>query len=51
MRRVVLQMGMTIDGYVASDREHPGGAVREDTELLEWKLDRVSKAAPTSWGG
>lgn len=44
MRRVVLQMGMTIDGYVASDREHPGGSVPEDAELVRWKLDRVSRA-------
>ena len=44
MRRVVLQMGMSIDGYVASDREHPGGGVPEDPELVEWKLDRVSRA-------
>jgi dihydrofolate reductase len=37
-------MGMTIDGYVASDRAHPGGSVPEDAELVEWKLERVSKA-------
>jgi dihydrofolate reductase len=44
MRQVALQMGMSLDGYVASDREHPGVAVREDAELISWKLDRVAKA-------
>lgn len=50
MRRVVLQMGMTIDGFVASDREHPGGAVPEDEELVRWKLDRVSRAGAQLMG-
>jgi dihydrofolate reductase len=44
MRQVVLQMGMSLDGYVASDREHPGVSVPEDAELVRWKLDRVAKA-------
>jgi len=44
MRQVVLQMGMSLDGYVASDRDHPGTAVPEDTELIRWKTDRVAKA-------
>lgn len=44
MRKLVLQMSMTLDGYVASDREHPGMGVSEDAELVRWKLDRVSKA-------
>ncbi len=44
MRRIVVQMGMTIDGYVSSDRVHPGGSVPEDRELVEWKLARVSAA-------
>ena len=44
MRRVVLQMGMSFDGYVASDRQHPGAAADEDAELIRWKLDRVTKA-------
>jgi dihydrofolate reductase len=44
MRQVTLQMGMSVDGYVASDREHPGVAVPEDAELVRWKLDRVAKA-------
>jgi dihydrofolate reductase len=44
MRQVALQMGMSLDGYVASDREHPGASVAEDAELVRWKLDRVAKA-------
>ncbi len=44
MRQVALQMGMSLDGYVASDREHPGVSVPEDAELIRWKLDRVAKA-------
>jgi dihydrofolate reductase len=44
MRQVVLQMGISIDGYVASDRGHPGASVPEDAELIRWKLDRVAKA-------
>jgi dihydrofolate reductase len=44
MRQVTLQMGMSLDGYVASDREHPGVAVPEDAELVRWKLDRLAKA-------
>ena len=44
MRRITLQMGMSLDGYVASDREHPGVAVPEDAELVRWKIDRLAKA-------
>lgn len=44
MRRIVVQMGMTIDGFVASERAHPGGSIAEDPELVEWKLARVSAA-------
>jgi dihydrofolate reductase len=44
MRQVTLQMGMSLDGYVASDRQHPGAAVPEDDELVQWKLNRVTKA-------
>jgi dihydrofolate reductase len=44
MRQVVLQMSMSLDGYVASDREHPAMAVPEDAELARWKLGRVAKA-------
>jgi dihydrofolate reductase len=44
MRRVILQMSMSLDGYVSSDRAHPGTAVTEDEELVNWKLDRVAAA-------
>ena len=44
MRQVTLQMGMSLDGYVASDRQHPGVAVPEDAELVRWKADRVARA-------
>jgi dihydrofolate reductase len=37
-------MGISLDGYVASDRQHPGVAVPEDAELVKWKSDRVAKA-------
>ena len=36
-------MSMSLDGFVGSDREHPGVAV-SDAELKQWKLDRISKA-------
>jgi dihydrofolate reductase len=44
MRQVVLQMGMSLDGYLASDRQHPGVSVPEDAELIGWKMDRLAKA-------
>lgn len=44
MRQVVLQMSMSLDGYVASDRKHPGASVPEDAELIRWKVDRIAKA-------
>ena len=44
MRQVALQMGMSLDGYVASDRQHPGVSVPEDAELIGWKMDRLAKA-------
>jgi dihydrofolate reductase len=37
-------MGMSLDGYVASDRTHPGVAVPEDDELIKWKVDRTAAA-------
>jgi dihydrofolate reductase len=43
MRQITLQMSMSLDGYVASDRPHPGAAVPEDAEL-SWKTNRVAKA-------
>lgn len=44
MRQLVLQMSMTADGYVTSDRAHPGASVAEDEELVRWKLDRIGRA-------
>ena len=37
-------MSMSLDGFVGSDREHPGVAVPEGAELKQWKLDRISDA-------
>jgi dihydrofolate reductase len=44
MREVILYMSMSLDGFVGSDREHPGMAVPEGPELKQWKLDNISKA-------
>jgi dihydrofolate reductase len=44
MRRVTLQMSMSVDGYVASDQADPGTTVPEDEGLVQWKLDRVAAA-------
>lgn len=44
MRNVILYMSMSLDGFVGSDREHPGVAIPEGAELNKWKLDRISKA-------
>jgi dihydrofolate reductase len=44
MSQVALQMSMSLDGYVASDRERPGASVPEDAELIQWKIDRLAKA-------
>lgn len=44
MRKVALYMSMSLDGFVSSDREHPGMAVPECAELKRWKLDRISRA-------
>jgi len=44
MRKVILSMSMSLDGYVASDRQHPG-ALPEDDELLQWRLDWMSRAS------
>lgn len=43
MREVVLYMSMSLDGFVASDREHPGVAIA-DPVLKQWKLNQISKA-------
>lgn len=44
MRNVVLYMSMSLDGFVGSDREHPGVAMTEDADLKQWKLDRIGRA-------
>src|SRR2546421_2546466 len=46
MRRLVLQTGVSIDGYVAAlDGSHPWGDYeREDDALKQWKLDWVRRA-------
>src|SRR5260370_1153087 len=44
MRDVILYMSMSLDGFVGSDREHPGIAIPEGAELKQWKLGHISKA-------
>jgi hypothetical protein len=44
MRNVILYMSMSLDGFVGSDREHPGMAIPEGVELKQWKLDSISRA-------
>ena len=41
MRNVLLDMSISLDGYVASDREHPGVAIAEDAERRQWKLEHI----------
>jgi hypothetical protein len=36
-------MSMSLDGFVASERQHPG-TLPEDDELLQWKVDLISGA-------
>ena len=43
MRNVIAYMSMSLDGFVGSDREHPGVAIA-DAEVKQWKLDRISQA-------
>jgi dihydrofolate reductase len=43
MRNAILYMSMSLDGFVSSDREHPGGAP-EGAELKQWKLEQISNA-------
>ena len=44
MRDVILYMSMSLDGFVGSDRAHPGVAIPEGAELKQWKLDHINKA-------
>lgn len=42
MRRLILQTGISIDGYVAAvDRSHPWGNEGEDEAIKRWVLDSV----------
>jgi dihydrofolate reductase len=42
MRRLILQTGVSIDGYVAAlDRSHPWGVEGEDEGVKRWILDSV----------
>jgi len=45
MRRLILQMGVSLDGFVAAlDGSHPWGYEREDPATKRWKLDSVQAA-------
>lgn len=44
MREVHLYMSMSLDGFVGSEREHPGIAIPEGDELRQWKLEQISAA-------
>lgn len=50
MQKVSLYMSMSLDGFVGSDREHPGLAIPEGVELKQWKLDGISKATARLMG-
>jgi dihydrofolate reductase len=42
MRQLILQTGISIDGYVAAlDKSHPWGVEREDEGIKRWVLDSV----------
>ncbi|MGH3039052.1 MAG: dihydrofolate reductase family protein [Gaiellaceae bacterium] len=42
MRRVILETGISIDGYVAAlDKSHPWGVEGEDEGIKRWVLDSV----------
>jgi dihydrofolate reductase len=42
MRRLILQTGVSVDGYVAAlDRSHPWGGGSEDEGVKRWILDSV----------
>src|SRR5260370_25644295 len=44
MRQVILQMTVSVDGFVAGRQGGLGGSLPEDEELTRWKLDRVREA-------
>jgi dihydrofolate reductase len=41
MRRVVLQMSVSVDGFVAGPQGGLGGSLPEDEDLTGWKLDQL----------
>ena len=43
MRRVVLQMSVSVDGFVASSQGGLGGSLAEDDDLTRWKLDQLEE--------
>lgn len=43
MRKVILSMSMSLDGYVASERQHPG-ALPESDDFVQWKLNWIKEA-------
>lgn len=47
MRRLVLMMSVSVDGFVAGPHGH-AGALPEPDELKRWKLDRVRRAGTGS---
>jgi dihydrofolate reductase len=45
MRRLILQTGVSIDGYVSAlDRSHPWGYANPDADTKRWILDSVWRA-------
>jgi dihydrofolate reductase len=45
VRRLILQISVSIDGYVAAlDGSHPWGSGKEDEAAKRWKLDSVVRA-------
>ena len=44
MRKIVLIMTMSIDGYVVGPEGMPTGGSPEPAELKRWKLDRIRRA-------
>jgi dihydrofolate reductase len=52
MRKLILQMGVSIDGYVAAlDGSHPWGYDYEHDATKQWKIDSVRGAGAHLMGG
>jgi len=43
LRRVVLQMSLSIDGFVAGPQGGLGGSLPEDDDLMHWKLGQLQR--------